>query len=72
MNTEKQKIQNRLTSDLHDLLHDIITDRKDKLQYFATFMQDAGVDPEITINVLERFGDEGKEVAMGIKINEGL
>lgn len=41
------------------------------LNYFSRFMCDAGVDSDITVSVLERFGRLGKQEALTIKINEG-
>ena len=43
------------------------------LGYFLEFMDDAGVNPDIVIDVLEReqFGKNGKEAALSIKVNLG-
>lgn len=75
MKTDKQKI-NSLSSDLSNLITEFELNhltRKELLQYFADFMESAGVNSDITVTVLEEeyFGREGKEVALGIKINEG-
>lgn len=73
--TEKQQI-NCLISDLSNLLMEFESNQLSKeilLQYFADFMEDVNIDSRITVKVLEdiSFGKEGKEVALGIKINEG-
>lgn len=39
--------------------------------YFRNFLRDAGVDSEIVVNVLETFGELGKEEARNIKVSEG-
>jgi len=46
---------------------------EDMMRYIATILQDAGVDTDIIIDIFERdgFRDYGKDIALGIKINEG-
>ena len=73
--TDKQ-ITNCLISDLSNLIMEFEQNSLTKetlLQYFADLMDDANVDSDITVKVLEQpfFGEEGKNVALGIKINEG-
>jgi len=73
MKTPQQKI-NCLTSDLTNLIHEHKLEtfsEEDIFMYFSDFMKSAGVDTDITIAVLEKFGDLGKEAALTIKINEG-
>lgn len=67
-------IQNRLSSDLANCISELesgVLSKSDMLGYFSSFMESANVDSHITVNVLERFGDEGKEAALAIKVNEG-
>jgi len=41
------------------------------LEYFSSLMESANVNSEITVKVLEKFGEIGKIHAMAIKVNEG-
>lgn len=73
MKTPKQ-IENCLTSELRNLVSEFETGRLTEeriYNYFRLFMCDAEVDSRITVNVLEQFGDLGKEEARNIKIHEG-
>jgi hypothetical protein len=75
-NKEDQIKINCIYGDLSDLLYELQSNKLDEeslYQYISSMLIDAGVDSRIVVNVLEkgRFGDTGKEVALGIKINEG-
>jgi|GEM_PF-6086611 len=74
MKTNKQ-IENCLTSDLSNFLNEINPEGEDKkqllLEYFSSFMESANVDTDITIAVLEKFGEEGKEEARNLKVKWG-
>lgn len=72
----KKEITNCLVSDLDNLISEFELNRlttSDILNYFSVMMLDAEVNSQIIVNVLEneRFGKEGKEEALNIKINEG-
>lgn len=70
----KKEIENCLKSDLSNLVLEFENGSLTEegiYNYFASFMRDAEVDSKITVNVLEQFGDLGKEEALSIKINEG-
>lgn len=74
--SEKEQIVNCLTSDLSNLLSEFDSNQLTKeilVDYFSQFLQHAKVDSKIVVNVLEdkEFGEIGKNVALGIKINEG-
>lgn len=71
--TQKQ-IENCLSSDLRNLISEFENGSLTEeiiLNYFSNFMRDADIDSRITVNVLEQFGDSGKEEARNIKIYEG-
>jgi hypothetical protein len=73
--TQKQ-IENCLTSELSNMISEFDNGELTEetlLGYFSIFLRDAEVDSRIVVNVLEqdRFGELGKEAAMGIKVNEG-
>ena len=73
MKTKKEAI-NCLTSDLTNLIHEYRLETFSEeviFSYFSNFMKSAGIDSNITIAVLEKFGDLGKEAALIIKVNEG-
>jgi len=74
--TETDKIKNRLTSDLSNLLSEYrnkCLDEEILIDYFVDFLLDANIDSIIVVDVLERknFGELGKEAALGIKVREG-
>lgn len=69
-----QQIENCLVSELQNMVSDLkIGTLTEEMiyNYFRNFMCDAEVDSKITVNVLEKFGELGKEQARNIKINEG-
>lgn len=70
----KKQIENCLVSELQNMISDLkIGTLTEEMiyNYFKNFMCDAEVDSEITVNVLEKFGELGKEEARNIKIDEG-
>lgn len=75
MKTNKIKeIENRLVLDIENILFEAKHNTFDKgaiLNSISTLLQDAEVDSEIIVNVLEQFGEEGKEVALAVKVKEG-
>ncbi len=71
--TNKQ-IENCLVSELRNVILELQNETLTEellYNYFRIFMCDAEVDSQITINVLEQFGELGKKEAKNIKINEG-
>lgn len=69
-----QQIENCLVSELQNMVSDLkIGTLTEEMiyNYFRNFMCDAEVDSKITVNVLEKFGELGKEQARNIKIDEG-
>lgn len=74
MNKTKQQIENCLVSELRNMVSELQLNKlteESLYSYFRNFMCDAGIDSRITVNVLEQFGELGKNEAMCIKINEG-
>lgn len=74
--TPSEMAANRIASGLSGLLGEFRTGTLDEsmlLCYFSEFLLDAGADSRIVVDVLERpaFGDEGQELALGIKVREG-
>lgn len=72
----KKQIENCLKSELGNLLSDFENNtlsKRDILNYFSVMLRDAEVDSRIVVNVLEDiiFGEDGKDEALSIKINEG-
>lgn len=70
----KQQIENCLVSELRNMVseHQLGTLTEELIyNYFRNFLCDAEVDSRITVNVLEQFGELGKEEARSIKISEG-
>lgn len=70
----KKKIHNCLVSELRNMVSELeLGTLNEELlySYFRAFMCDAGVDTDVTISVLEEFGELGKEEARNIKISEG-
>lgn len=69
-----EAIRNSLTSELNSMIleheHGVL-DKESILTYFSAFLIDADVDSRIVVDVLEKFGDMGKDQALAIKINEG-
>lgn len=71
--TNKQ-IENCLVSELRNMVSELKSGTLTEellYNYFRNFMCDAEVESEITVNVLEQFGELGKEEARNIKISEG-
>jgi len=74
MTKNKREIENCLVSELRNMISEFELGRLSEeliLNYFRNFMCDAGIDSHITVNVLEQFGDLGKDEARNIKIHEG-
>lgn len=74
MKKTPKQIENCLFSELSNLISEFdnkTLTEENIYNYFRNFMQDAGVDSKITVNVLEQFGKLGKEEARSIKIEEG-
>jgi len=70
----KQQIENCLVSELSNMVSEYkLGTLTEELiyNYFRNFLCDAGVDSRIAVNVLEQFGELGKEEARNIKIIEG-
>ena len=68
---------NVISSDLGNLISELRDGKLDEstlLCYFAEFLIDAGADSRVVVDVLERdkFGEEVKDLAIGIKIREGF
>jgi hypothetical protein len=74
MRKTKQQIENCLVSELRNMVseHQLGALTEELIyNYFRNFLCDAEVDSRITVNVLEQFGELGKEEARNIKISEG-
>lgn len=72
MKTDKQ-IQNCLKGGLDNLLYEFregTLTESELLNYIATMLIDSNVDSRNVVPVLEKY-EEGKEIALGIKIEEG-
>ena len=70
----KQQIENCLVSELRNMVLELQNGTLTEellYNYFRNFMCDAKVDSQITVNVLEQFGELGKDEARNIKISEG-
>lgn len=70
----KQQIENCLVSELRNMVseHQLGKLTEELIyNYFRNFLCDLEVDSRITVNVLEQFGELGKEEARNIKISEG-
>lgn len=70
----KQQIENCLVSELRNMVSELQNGTLTEellYNYFRNFMCDAEVDSQITVNVLEQFGELGKDEARNIKISEG-
>lgn len=74
MKKTKNQIENCLIIELQNMISELqmgtLTEEL-VYNYFRNFMCDAEVDSEITVKVLEEFGELGKEEARNIKITEG-
>lgn len=74
MKKTKNQIENCLVSELKNMVsdHQLGWLTEDMIyNYFKTFLCDAEVDSKIVVNVLEQFGELGKEEARNIKVSEG-
>lgn len=74
MTKTKQQIENCLVSELRNMVSELkMGTLTEELiyNYFRNFMCDAEVDSKITVNVLEQFGELGKDEARNIKVSEG-
>jgi hypothetical protein len=70
----KKQIENCLTSELRNMISEYKLGTLNEsiiFNYFRNFLLDANVDSEIVVNVLENFGELGKEEARNIKVEEG-
>lgn len=73
MKTSKE-IENCLESELKNMVWELENETLTEellYHYFRQFLCDAQVDSKITVNVLEKCGDLGKEEARSIKVYEG-
>ena len=68
-NDDRKVLVNRLSSEIESFLYE--HDKSVVLECFNIFLCAANVDTDLVIEVLEKFGPEGKEIALGIKIREG-
>ena len=72
--SKDQEIANCISSELSNLLSEFELGRLNKeliLSYVSTILQDSKLDSRIILDVLEGFGEEGKEQALCIKVSEG-
>jgi len=71
-----EQVQNCLHSDLRNMLYELEAGTINKemiLDFFSEILLDANVDSRIIVHVLEGkdFGQEGKDAARNIKVDEG-
>jgi len=70
MGKRKVGIINTITMDLSDMIHEHkIKDKDEFLNSISNII--CQLDTDIAIEVMESFGKEGKNIALGIKINYG-
>jgi len=70
MGKRKVGIINTITMDLSDMIHQHkIKDKDEFLNSISNII--CQLDTDIAIEVMESFGEEGKNIALGIKINYG-
>ena len=76
MNKTPEQKRNCITSELRNMVME--ADQKnltaeDVLSYVSTILIDSGYDSIEVVKILEQpdFGEEGKEQALSIKVNEG-
>lgn len=70
MDKRKVGIINTITMDLSDMMHEHkIKDKDEFLNSISNII--CQLDTDIAIEVMESFGEEGKNIALGIKINYG-
>lgn len=70
----KKEIENCLASELRNMISEYQSGSLTEeliYNYFRMFLCDAEVDSKIIVNVLEQFGELGKEEARNIKVHEG-
>jgi hypothetical protein len=70
----EKEIENCLVSELRNMVSELkLGNLTEELvyNYFRNFMYDAGVHSKIIVNVLEQFGELGKDEARNIKVSEG-
>lgn len=73
MKTSKE-IENCLVSELRNMISELnigALTEESIYNYFRNFMCDAEVDSKIICNVLDKFGELGKQESISIKISEG-
>jgi len=71
--TDKQ-IENCVTSELRNLMSEFelgTLTKETLISYVGTMLLDAQVDSRIIVKVLDKFGKEGKDMSMCIKVTEG-
>jgi hypothetical protein len=71
---EQREIENCLKSELVSFILELQLgnlSREDLIRNFSNILLAAKVDSDIIVNVLEQFGEDGKEQAMCIKVCEG-
>ncbi|MFW6377143.1 MAG: hypothetical protein ACOCZ5_00720 [bacterium] len=76
MKSLDQKSKNSIISELRDLIYESVENNLDNriiLRNVSNILIDANIDSEDVIDILEdeSFGEEGKDVALEIKIYEG-
>lgn len=74
MSKTNKQIENCLVSELRNMISEHQLGRLTEeiiYNYFRNFLCDAGVDSKIVVNVLEQFGELGKEESRNLKISEG-
>jgi len=67
-------VANRIYNELSSLLYDLESGTLTSLyllDYIAEILMDANVNSKCVVDILEKFGDIGNEIATGIKIREG-
>lgn len=67
------KIQrhNTVVSEINSFLSESHVEKQLALDYISEVMLASGVDPDFTIEVMEEFGEDGKEISRDIKVRLG-
>jgi len=74
MSKTKKEIENCLYFELRNMISEFELEQLTEesiYNYFRMFMCDAEIDSNITVNVLEQFGELGEEEVRNIKVYEG-
>lgn len=70
----KEQIKNCLSSELSNLMYEFefgSLTKEELIRYVSTMLIDAEVDSEMIVSVIDKLGEEGKEVAHEIKVDVG-